>query len=82
MTRYTVPPVAPTAPGELRVVDDAGRPCAPYTAAASAGFDAAFDDAFADPEVVLVHVRALEYGCFHFEVRRPSAGEPAAVPAV
>ncbi|QEV18137.1 DUF1203 domain-containing protein [Streptomyces alboniger] len=34
------------------------------------GFDAAFDEAFADPEVVLVHVRAVEYGCFHFEVRR------------
>jgi hypothetical protein len=41
---------------------------------ATAGFDAAFDDAFSDPDVVLVHVRALEYGCFHFEVRRP-AGE-------
>jgi hypothetical protein len=39
---------------------------------ATAGFDAAFDDAFSDPDVVLVHVRALEYGCFHFEVRRPS----------
>ncbi len=36
-----------------------------------AGFDRAFDEAFADPEVALVHVRALEYGCFHFEVRRP-----------
>ncbi|MGP4051728.1 DUF1203 domain-containing protein [Streptomyces sp. 2A115] len=34
------------------------------------GFDAAFAEAFADPEVVLVHVRAVEYGCFHFEVRR------------
>ncbi|MFI0715364.1 DUF1203 domain-containing protein [Streptomyces inhibens] len=37
---------------------------------ARAGFDAAFDEAFADPEVALVHVRALEYGCFQFEVRR------------
>ncbi|MFD5202647.1 DUF1203 domain-containing protein [Streptomyces sp. NPDC058375] len=35
------------------------------------GFAAALDEAFADPEVVLVHVRAVEYGCFHFEVRRP-----------
>ncbi|MET7359466.1 DUF1203 domain-containing protein [Streptomyces sp. NPDC005562] len=35
------------------------------------GFDAAFAEAFADPDVVLVHVRAVEYGCFHFEVRRP-----------
>ncbi|WP_338696520.1 DUF1203 domain-containing protein [Streptomyces sp. Q6] len=40
---------------------------------ATAGFDAAFDEAFADPAVVLVHVRALEYGCLHFEVRRPTA---------
>ncbi|GGJ89508.1 hypothetical protein GCM10011583_21140 [Streptomyces camponoticapitis] len=33
-------------------------------------FDEAFAEAFADPEVALVHVRAVEYGCFHFEVRR------------
>ncbi|MFE7567184.1 DUF1203 domain-containing protein [Streptomyces sp. NPDC057539] len=38
---------------------------------AGAGFDRAFEEAFADPEVALVHVRALEYGCFLFEVRRP-----------
>ncbi|MEV6669073.1 DUF1203 domain-containing protein [Streptomyces sp. NPDC051162] len=42
---------------------------------AEAGFDRAFDEAFADPEVALVHVRALEYGCFQFEVRRrPTTG--------
>ncbi|MET9677382.1 DUF1203 domain-containing protein [Streptomyces sp. NPDC006482] len=35
------------------------------------GFDRAFAEAFADPAVVLVHVRAVEYGCFHFEVRKP-----------
>ncbi|WP_306335850.1 DUF1203 domain-containing protein [Streptomyces sp. KL118A] len=35
------------------------------------GFDAAIAEAFADPRVALVHVRAVEYGCFHFEVRRP-----------
>jgi hypothetical protein len=34
-------------------------------------FTEAFDEAFADPEVALVHVRAVEYGCFHYEVRRP-----------
>lgn len=34
------------------------------------GFDEALAEAFADPEVALVHVRAVEYGCFHFEVRR------------
>ncbi|WP_409057732.1 DUF1203 domain-containing protein [Streptomyces sp. SYP-A7185] len=38
---------------------------------AAAGFDEAFAEAFADPEVALVHVRAVEYGCFQFEVRRP-----------
>ena len=27
---------------------------------------------FADPEVALVHARALEFGCFTFEVRRAS----------
>ncbi|WP_156302006.1 DUF1203 domain-containing protein, partial [Streptomyces sp. e14] len=31
----------------------------------------ALDEAFAFPEVALVHVRAVEYGCFQFEVRRP-----------
>ncbi|MER6788570.1 DUF1203 domain-containing protein [Streptomyces sp. NPDC000658] len=34
------------------------------------GFDAAFAEAFADPRVALVHVRAVEYGCFLYEVRR------------
>ncbi|MFF1960372.1 DUF1203 domain-containing protein [Streptomyces sp. NPDC058220] len=34
------------------------------------GFDEAFAEAFADPRVALVHVRAVEYGCFQFEVRR------------
>ncbi|WP_351227637.1 DUF1203 domain-containing protein [Streptomyces sp. NPDC002133] len=38
--------------------------------AATEGFDQAFAEAFADPAVALVHVRAVEYGCFHFEVRR------------
>lgn len=34
------------------------------------GFARVIDEAFGDPDVVLVHVRALEYGCFQFEVRR------------
>ncbi|MFE5845776.1 DUF1203 domain-containing protein [Streptomyces niveus] len=38
--------------------------------AAEEGFDKAFAEAFTDPKVALVHVRAVEYGCFHFEVRR------------
>ncbi|MFI8170045.1 DUF1203 domain-containing protein [Streptomyces sp. NPDC086081] len=36
-----------------------------------AAFGAAFTEAFADPDVALVHVRAVEYGCFLYEVRRP-----------
>ncbi|MGW7255662.1 DUF1203 domain-containing protein [Streptomyces sp. NPDC054834] len=35
------------------------------------GFDAAFAEAFTDPAVAVVHVRAVEYGCFLYEVRRP-----------
>ncbi|WP_345659732.1 DUF1203 domain-containing protein [Streptomyces venetus] len=37
----------------------------------SAAFDEAFTEAFDDPAVALVHVRAVEYGCFYYEVRRP-----------
>ncbi|MEU1416440.1 DUF1203 domain-containing protein [Streptomyces sp. NPDC046994] len=29
----------------------------------------AIEEAFADPDVALVHVRAVEYGCFLYEVR-------------
>ncbi|WP_329117312.1 DUF1203 domain-containing protein [Streptomyces sp. NBC_01353] len=166
MTTYTARPIEPAALAELRVVDDAGQPCVPYTATeggsplrcclrpfsagerialvsyaplrrwaaetgaapraydeqgpvfihaeecagpaagaeaypfdrpgalrtlrrydsegrivggrlleipveATEGFDKAFTEAFAEPQVALVHVRAVEYGCFQFEVRRP-----------
>ncbi|MFF5478397.1 DUF1203 domain-containing protein [Streptomyces sp. NPDC012935] len=33
-------------------------------------FEVAFAEAFADPGVAFVHVRAVEYGCFLYEVRR------------
>jgi hypothetical protein len=33
-------------------------------------FERAFGEAFDDPAVALVHVRAVEYGCFLYEVRR------------
>ncbi|MFB8174904.1 DUF1203 domain-containing protein [Streptomyces sp. NPDC055966] len=36
----------------------------------TADFPDALAEAFADPEVALVHVRAVEYGCFLYEVRR------------
>ncbi|GGU41723.1 DUF1203 domain-containing protein [Streptomyces lavendofoliae] len=65
-------------PGALRVVRryDAGGRIAggrllEIPEDATDGFDRAFAEAFADPAVALVHIRAVEYGCFHFEVRRP-----------
>ncbi|MGW4205135.1 DUF1203 domain-containing protein [Streptomyces sp. NPDC004726] len=65
-------------PGALRVLRRygadgriAGGGLMEIPEAASEGFDRALTKAFADPAVVLVHVRAVEYGCFHFEVRRP-----------
>lgn len=38
---------------------------------ADASFDRAFTEAFADPDTAQVHVRAVEYGCYHFCVDRP-----------
>ncbi|MFE1439012.1 DUF1203 domain-containing protein [Streptomyces sp. NPDC058739] len=35
------------------------------------GFEDALRKAFDDPAVALVQVRAVEYGCFLYEVRRP-----------
>ncbi|MGW2558909.1 DUF1203 domain-containing protein [Streptomyces sp. NPDC001514] len=37
----------------------------------AAVIESALAEAFADPEVALVHIRAAEFGCFHYEVRRP-----------
>ncbi|MFJ8162519.1 DUF1203 domain-containing protein [Streptomyces sp. NPDC096136] len=36
-----------------------------------AAVDQALRTAFASPDTALVHVRAVEYGCFLYEVRRP-----------
>lgn len=47
----------------LRLPDD--------PAAAGAAVERALAEAFAVPGVALVHVRAVEYGCFLYEVRRP-----------
>ena len=76
------PPAAPGTypfdrPGALRTLrryDAAGRIVGgrllEIPEASNEGFDRAFAEAFADPAVALVHVRAVEYGCFHYEVRR------------
>ncbi|PVE10797.1 DUF1203 domain-containing protein [Streptomyces scopuliridis] len=65
-------------PGALRTIrryNDAGRIVGgrlfEIPKDAEAGFDRVFEEAFAEPEVAVAHVRALEYGCFQFEVRRP-----------
>ncbi|ARZ70091.1 hypothetical protein SMD11_4490 [Streptomyces albireticuli] len=65
-------------PGALRNVrfyDAAGRihggRLLELPEAADEAVGRALDEAFADPAVVLVHVRAVEYGCFHYEVRGP-----------
>ncbi|MFK0287756.1 DUF1203 domain-containing protein [Streptomyces sp. NPDC090499] len=38
---------------------------------AQAAFARALAEAFADPGTAQVHVRAVEYGCYHFRVDRP-----------
>lgn len=38
---------------------------------ADADFDRALTEAFDAPETAQVHVRAVEYGCYHFRVDRP-----------
>ncbi len=42
----------------------------PGPSADPAAGEAALTEIFADPEVALVHTRALEFGCFIFEARR------------
>lgn len=43
-------------------LQDSGNP--------AADVEGILDDVFADPDVALVHVRAVEFGCFLLEVRR------------
>lgn len=38
--------------------------------------ESALDNAFADPDVALIHVRAVEFGCFLLEVRRADDTPP------
>ncbi|HEX7349819.1 DUF1203 domain-containing protein [Brachybacterium sp.] len=63
----------------LRRYDDRGQllggALLEIPADATAGFDSAIDEAFADPAVALVHIRALEHGCFQFAVERPAPEE-------
>ncbi|GAA1911495.1 hypothetical protein GCM10009753_49080 [Streptantibioticus ferralitis] len=40
--------------------------------------EALLGEALADPEVAVVHVRAVEFGCFQFELRRVHPAAPGA----
>jgi hypothetical protein len=48
-----------------------GRLVEPDPSAATPPAAAAITELLADPQVALVHLRALEFGCFIFEARRP-----------
>ncbi|GGS45525.1 MULTISPECIES: DUF1203 domain-containing protein [Streptomyces] len=54
----------------LRRYSSAGRILGGRLVTDADAFRPALAEAFADPEVALVHVRAVEYGCFLYEVRR------------
>ncbi|MFE1843166.1 DUF1203 domain-containing protein [Streptomyces sp. NPDC014603] len=58
------------APRTVRRYSAAGRIVGGRLVGAQDDFEPAFAEAFADPDVALVHVRAVEYGCFLYEVRR------------
>jgi Protein of unknown function (DUF1203) len=47
-----------------------GQLVEPDLADPAASYDAALATLFSQPEVAFVHVRAVEFGCFLFEVRR------------
>lgn len=51
-----------------RILD--GRLVSAAEMASPAAADAVIAELFADPAVELVHARAIEYGCFTFEIRR------------
>jgi hypothetical protein len=48
-----------------------GRLVEPDPSGSNSSAEAALAELFADPAVALVHVRAVEFGCFTFEARRP-----------
>lgn len=58
------------APRTLRRYGADGRILGGRLVRAPEEFAPALGEAFADPAVALVHVRAVEHGCFLYEVRR------------
>jgi hypothetical protein len=65
-------------PRMLRAYNSSGRIARGVLVEPFGDFDAALDELFADSDVAVVHGRALEFGCFTFEVSRrvPAAGAP------
>lgn len=58
------------APRVVRRYSADGRILGGRLVGAPEDFRPAVAEAFADPRVALVHVRAVEYGCFLYEIRR------------
>ncbi|WP_157248453.1 DUF1203 domain-containing protein [Nonomuraea typhae] len=65
-------PAAHTSPRVLRAYSADGRIHGGRVLPEGADPEVALKEVFADPEVAVVHVRAIEYGCFHFEAARPA----------
>ncbi|MEV8633715.1 DUF1203 domain-containing protein [Streptosporangium sp. NPDC051023] len=63
-------PEAHTAHRMLRAYAADGHILEGHYLAAGEDPDAALREVFEDPETAVVHVRAIEFGCFQFEVRR------------
>ena len=57
----------------LRAYSCDGRILGATFVEANGAFDQALDEMLSDPDVAVVHARAVEFGCFTFEVRRPRA---------
>jgi len=61
-------------PRMLRAYSDQGRILRGVQVPAYGAFEKELDELLADPEVAVVHARAVEFGCFTFEVARTLRG--------
>jgi Protein of unknown function (DUF1203) len=57
-----------------------GRLLDQYISERADAAEAVLAELFADPDVAVVHVRAVEFGCFGFEVRRRASDNPSTAP--
>lgn len=58
------------APRMLRAYSDKGRILSGTVVDADGPFEHAVEDVLSNPEVAVVHARAVAFGCFTFEIRR------------